>query len=222
MKMPSKLTKKQKKEKRNDTLKQRYNLYRLQGYDSYTARIMSQRSPANAKKVTSSYVEKRKQVEKEDREKKYLVYRKLGYDSKTARALSSRSLDVSHLEISKKTGLLKRNKRTKQYIQEDMKAWQRAKVIDQYNDKVKDINVSKMDTVLTLHGLLTHDKRYKGENGKIISIIKNENNLTTDQAYYFFYLMTQNNFTYKEAKAQLLTDKSFEEYVSKGKRGKLS
>lgn len=147
---------------------------------------------------------------------RYQVYRRLGYDSKTASALSHRSLDIGNLEISKKTGKLKRNSTTKEYIERDMIEWKRAKAIDNYHDKVKDI---PNDTVYTRHGMLTHDKRYRGENGKIISIIKNENRLSTNQAYYFFYIMTQHNLSYQEAKRQLLSNKEFEEY-DKNKKGR--
>lgn len=140
---------------------------------------------------------------------RYQVYRKLGYDSETARALSKRSLDVSQLEISKKTGKLKQNSKTKNFIEKDMESWKRQQAIDNYHERIKEI---PNDTVLTRHGMLTHDKRYKGENGKIISIIKHENKLNTKQAYFFFYTMTQNNLTYKETKRQLLTNKEFEQY----------
>lgn len=140
---------------------------------------------------------------------RYQVYRRLGYDSKTSRALSQRSLDVSKLEISDKTGKLKANSTTKQYIENDMQSWKRSKVINNYHDKIKSIN---NDTVYTRHGMLTHDKRYKGENGKIISIIKNENNLSRNQAYYFFYIMTQSGMSYSQTKKQLLSNKEFEMY----------
>lgn len=146
---------------------------------------------------------------------RYQVYRRLGYDSKTARALSQRSLDVSGLEISEKTGKLKQNRTTKQYIEKDMESWKRSKVVDKYKSRSYALT---NDTVLSRWGMLTHDKRYKGETGKIISILKNEHNLTTDQAYYFLYTMLQGNMTYKQAKTQLLSNKEFEMYVSKGKR----
>lgn len=161
--------------------------------------------------------------------KRYQVYRRLGYDSYTARALSFRSLDVSKLEISKKTGKLKRNSVTKQYIEKDMIEWKRKEVIDRYNKRVaqpvyqdrKNIKeIAVTDTVFTPHGMLTHDKRYRGENGKIVSIIRRENKLTSDQAYYFFYIMTSNNMTYQETKKQLLSNHEFEVYVSKSRRRK--
>lgn len=156
--------------------------------------------------------------------KRYQVYRRLGYDSATARALSFRSLDVSDLEISKRTGKLKRNSVTKQFIETDMKEWKNTQVVDRYNERIKDI---PNDTVYSRHGMLTHDKRYKGENGKIISIlrrqtrkVRDENGklktekvkLSTNQAYYFWYVMTQNNLSYKETQRQLLSNKEFEDY----------
>src|SRR3990172_9113766 len=141
---------------------------------------------------------------RETRKKRYYVYRKLGYDSKTASALSSRKLDVSGLELSERTGKLKQNKTTKIFIEEERIKWDRKKAVDNYIDR---ISVIKNDTVYTRHGMLTHDKRYKGENGKIVSIIKHENKLSTNQAYYFFYFMTQNGLTYREAKKQLLSSK---------------
>jgi hypothetical protein len=147
--------------------------------------------------------------------KRYEVYRRLGYDSKTSRALSQRSLDVSKLELSEKTGKLKRNSETKKYIENERKTWDRKKSVDQYNDRIKSI---KNDTTYTRHGLLTRDRRYKGENGKIVSIIKNENRLSTNQAYYFFYMMTTYNLSYDETKKQLLSNKEFEMYDKK-KRG---
>jgi len=146
--------------------------------------------------------------------KRYQVYRRLGYDSKTSRALSQRSLDVSNIELSDKTGKLKRNSATKQYIEKDMITWKHTKVIDNYNDEIKSID---NDTVYSRHGLLTHDKRYKGKNGKIISIIKTENGLSRDQAYYFFYVMSQSGMSYKQTKLQLLSNKEFEQYDAKKK-----
>jgi len=151
--------------------------------------------------------------------KRYQVYRKLGFDSYTARALSQRSLNVSDLEISDRTGKLKRNKDTKQYINQTMKQWKREQAIDNYNNRIKSIS-TKDSTYPTRHGMFTHDKRYKGENGKIISIIKHENKLSTNQSYYFWYIMTQNNLSYKETKKQLLSNKEFEEY-DKRKNGKI-
>ena len=153
---------------------------------------------------------------RETRKKRYYVYRKLGYDSKTASALSSRKLDVSGLELSDRTGKLKQNKKTKIFIEQERIEWDRKKAVDNYIDRISDL---KNDTVYTRHGMLTHDKRYKGENGKIVSIIKHENKLSTNQAYYFFYFMTQSGLTYREAKKQLLSSKDFEEY-DKRKRGK--
>ena len=144
--------------------------------------------------------------------KRYQVYRKLGYDSRTSRALSQRSLDVSGLEISKRTGKLKQNKTTKRFIETDMKAWQRKEVIDNYSKEVKGI---KNDTVYTRHGMLTHDKRYIGKTGKIVSIIRHENKITTNQAYYFFYIMNQYDLSYEETKKQLLTNKEFEMYAKR-------
>jgi len=146
--------------------------------------------------------------------KRYQVYKRLGYDSKTSRALSQRSLDVSNIELSDKTGKLKRNSATKKYIEKDMISWKRSQVINNYNEEIKSID---NDTVYTSHGMLTHDKRYKGKNGKIISIIKNENNISRDQAYYFFYLMTQGGMTYEQTKLQQLTNKEFEEYDARKK-----
>ena len=141
--------------------------------------------------------------------KRYQVYRRLGYDSYTARALSHRSLNVSQLEISKKTGKLKRNHKTKVFIDKNMKEWQNKKAIDNYTKRIEKL---ENDTIYSKHGMLTKDKRYRGENGKIVSIIKHENKLTTNQAYYFFYFMTQNDMSYSETKKQLLSNKEFEEY----------
>ena len=153
--------------------------------------------------------------------KRYQVYRRLGYDSYTSRALSQRSLDVSQLEISDKTGKLKRNTKTKTFIDSTMREWRHTKVIDRHTDKMAEkVN----DTVYTRHGMYVKDPRYKGETGKIISIIRNENKtlngnrLTTDQAYYFYYFMNENGLTYQQAKTQLLSSREFEIYVSKGKR----
>ena len=146
--------------------------------------------------------------------KRYQVYRRLGYNSYTARALSQRALDVDDLEISKRTGKLKQNTATKQFINKEMKEWKNKTAIDNYTDRMSNV---RNDTVFTRHGMLTHDKRYKGETGKIVSIIKYENNLSTDQAYYFFYTMNQSGMTYKETKKQLLSNKEFEMY-DKNKR----
>ena len=161
------------------------------------------------------------QKRNETLKKRYQVYRRLGYNSKVSRALSQRSLDVSQLEISTKTGKLKANTNTKQYIEIDMREWKRTRAIDNYKHKTDDIIKNRNDnedTVYTNHGMLIHDKRYKGESGRIVSIIKNSHNLTTDQAYFFFYSMNENNWTYSQAKKQLLSNQEFEIYVSKGKR----
>ena len=162
---------------------------------------------------------------RETRKKRYYVYRKLGYDSKTASALSSRKLDVSELELSDRTGKLKQNKKTKIFIAEQRIAWDRKIAVDTYIDKVKPVGLdgksqrgSMNDRVYTPHGTLTHDKRYKGETGKIVSIIKHENKLSTSQAYYFFYFMRQSGLSYKETKKQLLSSKDFEEYDKSKKK----
>ena len=141
--------------------------------------------------------------------KRYQVYRRLGYDSRTSSVLSHRELDVSNLEISKKTGKLKRNTATKDFINTGMRDWKRNKVVDGYVSRTGEFT---NDTTLTRHGMMTHDPRYKGENGKIVSIIKTENKLSRDQAYYFYYIMTQSGMTYKQTKEQLLSNKEFEEY----------
>jgi hypothetical protein len=120
--------------------------------------------------------------------------------------------------MSKRTGKLKRNSVTKAYINKDMESWNKSQVIDKYNARVE---VMKNTTVYTKHGMITHDKRYKGESGKIVSIIKHENKLSTDQAYYFLYVMQQSGMTYKQTKLQLLSSKEFEEY-DKRKKGRIS
>jgi len=154
---------------------------------------------------------------KETLKKRYWVYRELGYDSKTASALSHRSLDVSGLTISKRTGKLTRNQTTKTYITKTMREWENKDAINNYVGRIETI---KNDTVYTRHGMLTHDKRYKGENGKIISIIKNENKLSRNQAFYFFYVMTQSGMSYEETKRELLSSKDFEEYDKRKKSKK--
>lgn len=140
---------------------------------------------------------------------RYQVYRRLGYDSRTSRALAQRSLDVSDLEISKKTGKLKRNTVTKQYINTTMEQYKRRDAIDNYRKRYQRI---VNDTNYTQHGLVTHDKRYKGETGKIITIIRQENRLSHDQAYYFLYFMNRYGLSYTDTKKELLTNKEFEEY----------
>jgi len=153
-----------------------------------------------------------KQSRAENLKIKYQVYRKLGYDSKTSRVLSQRSLDITGLEISKKTGKLKQNKTTKQYINVTMKEWKERDAINNHRERVRNI---KNDTVYTRHGMLTRDKRYKGETGKIITIIKNQNKLSTNQAYFMYYMMNTNNLSYQEVKKQLLSNKEFEMYDKK-------
>jgi len=150
---------------------------------------------------------------------RYQVYRRLGYDSRTSRALSQRALDVSGLEISEKTGKLKANTTTKTYFKETMQAWKRRDAINNYQDKIDDL---PNDTTYTRHGMLTRDKRYKGETLRVVSIIKNENKLTTDQAFYFYYMMTQGRMTYQEAKKNLLSNKEFEVYISKDRKKSMS
>ena len=199
--------------------KERYKEYRNQGYNSYIAKALSQRTKKPTQKdiaVLQRKQEKVKSNRSETIKKRKLVYEKLGYDSKTSTALSKRSLDVSGLEISKKTGKLKRNKKTKNYINVQMEQWKRRDVIDNYTKRTKGIY---NDTNYTHHGMLVHDKRYKGENGKIVSIIKNDNRISRDQAYYFLYHMEQSNMSYTQTKKQLMSNKEFEEYdVRKAKR----
>lgn len=151
--------------------------------------------------------------------KRYHVYRRLGYDAKTSRALSQRALDVSELEISKRTGVLKRNKRTREFINVTMRDWKAEKAIDRYVQKVSRI---RNDTVLTKFGMIVHDPRYKGETGRVISILKNRHNLTTDQAYYFYYMIQTQGLTYERAKKELLTSKDFEIYIPKNRRRAMS
>lgn len=158
---------------------------------------------------------KRTNKTKENRKKRYYVYRRLGYDSRTAKALSYRSLDVSSLEISKRTGKLKQNRTTKEFINVKMDEYKRAKAIDNNRRKVSKI---ENDTNYTLHGLLTQDKRYKGETGRAITIIKNENRLSRNQAFYFYYYMIRYNLSYAETKKQLLSNREFEEY-DRNKKG---
>lgn len=147
--------------------------------------------------------------------KRYQVYRRLGYNSKTASALSHRALDVSSLEISDKTGKLKRNSTTKKFFDSGIKEWENKRAIDNYTGRM---SIVKNDTVHTRHGMMTQDPRYKGETGKIVSIIKNENKLSTDQAYYFYYVMNQSGMTYKQTQTQLLSNKEFEEYDARKKQ----
>jgi len=158
--------------------------------------------------------------------KRYQVYRRLGYDSNTSRALSQRSLDVSKLEISEKTGKLKANSNTKKYFETDMREWKQTQAINKYGGKYRldpeqpELFVQrKNDTNYTAFGTITHDKRYRGENGKIVSIIKHENNLSTNQAYYFLYTMLQSGMTYKQTQKQLLSNKEFEQY-DRNKKGR--
>ena len=170
-----------------------------------------------------------KQNRNEVLRKRYQVYRKLGYNSVTARVLAQRKLNVDSLEISQKTGKLKRNKKTKRFIEYDMREYKLATVVDNYTRKTRKI---ENDTNYTHHGLLTHDRRYKGETGKVVTIIRNENRvrnprdesekivsiiehqnrLSNDQAYYFFWYMNKHNLTYAETKEQLLSNKEFEDY----------
>ena len=82
--------------------------------------------------------------------------------------------------------------------------------IEDYLDWARD--VERGDTVLSQHGMLTHDERYKGRTAETVNMIKNDNNLSNDQAYYFLYFMLTNDLTYEEAKDELLSSKDFENY----------
>jgi len=66
--------------------------------------------------------------------------------------------------------------------------------------------------------MIVRDKLYKGETGRVISILKSRHNLTTDQAYYFYYMIQTQGLDYERAKKELLTDKDFEIYISKNKK----
>lgn len=217
--------------KRSVVLKTRYDKYRALGYDSYTSKVLSQRETDFTKlpvTVQSKQLKKMtvtKERQKETVKKRYDVYRKLGYESEVASALSKRDLDVSSLEISKRTGKIKQNTATKQFITVEMKEWKSTKAIDNYRKKVKTI---VNDTTFTDHGLVTHDKRYRGETGSVVSILKHRHNLSLNQAYYMFYMMNDHRdengklirgMSYKTAQAQLLSSKEFEEY-DKNKRGR--
>lgn len=217
--------------------KKRYQVYRNMGYNAKVSRSMSQRKTLNVTKIklndkgkiiddTINYeslkqkykpsktdlnrINKSNNKLKDTREKRYQVYKKLGYDSKTSRALSRRALKVDTLELNKK-GQLKDNATTKKYIATDMKEWKNSIAVDSYRERTKSID---KDTNFSRWGMLTHDKRYKGENGKIVSIVKNQHNLTSDQAYYFTYVMLQGNMSYEQAQNQLLSNREFEVYVS--------
>ena len=82
------------------------------------------------------------------------------------------------------------------------------------NDYLEFANTVENDTVLTQWGMLTHDDRYKGRTGDIVSKIQSDTNLTTEQAYYFLYTILQSGMTYEEAKAEILSSKEFEENIS--------
>ena len=177
----------------------------------------------------------RKQSYNEKRKIRYHVYRRLGYDSKQASKLSNRSLDVRGLELSERTGTIKRNTATKNYVQ----AWKERDEVEGYIKKTKSF---KNDSTLTDFGMLTHDKRYKGETGKVVDTIRTQTyvkynpksgkleseqiELSSDQAYYFYYMMNDHydendnlirGLSFKQAQEQLLSSKEFEMYAKKRK-----
>ena len=148
---------------------------------------------------------------------RYQVLRNLGYTAKEARYFRSRKMDVSLFKINPKTGKVVKGKVYK-------------KIIDTYpNPKTMADNFVKyawevdMDRTKSRWGMLTHDKRYRDKTAYTAKFIEKRHKISTDQSYYFLYIMTKYKRSYTDAQTELLSSRDFEEYVSKGgKRGNKS
>jgi hypothetical protein len=141
---------------------------------------------------------------------RYAIYRDLGYSAKESRALRSKALDVSPIRLDKE-GALSKNRAYRSIVN----SITGPKDIDKFARKFKR---TKNDSVYTKWGMFTHDERFRDQTAKFVDFVKKEHDLSNDQAYSFFYYMTQGKMTYKQAKEELLSGIDFEKNLSpKGK-----
>ena len=148
---------------------------------------------------------------------RYQVLKDIGYSVSEARFFRSRKLlDVSMFQLNKKTGKVVKGKVYK-------------KIIDTYpNPKTMADNFVKyawevdMDRTKSRWGMLTHDKRYRDKTAYTAKFLEKRHEISTDQSYYFLYIMTKYKMSYTDAQTELLSSRDFEEYISKGKRGNKS
>lgn|SRR5574344_613394 len=143
---------------------------------------------------------------------RYQLYRKAGYSSAVARGLSKRSLDVSAIELSKRTGKIKRNSTTRLFVERMTKS---NRLVDDWSVKVNKVN---HENYPTRWGMISHDRRFKGETGNVVTFLKNENHLSNDQAWYMAYIIQEYEIPYETAKTQLIGNNEFEIYHSKKRK----
>jgi hypothetical protein len=142
---------------------------------------------------------------------RYQLLRDNGYTPTEARKLRHRAYveleAVKEVKVSP-TGEIVKNRK-----------YQGVKGIIKADETINKLRKVENDTTYTRHGFLARDKRYKGQYNKLVSSIKKRDNLTTDQAYYFIWYMTETGYSYNETRRQLLGSKEFEKY-DKRKKGK--
>ncbi len=150
---------------------------------------------------------------------RYHFYRDLGYSSIEARKLSKRKLDLSIFKIKdervvknkvfreyKKSVKVPVSKTTKVNKELTNARESSYKIVRQF--KKADEN----DTTLSSWGRMTSDKRFRDDTAKTVNKIQKSLNISNNQAYYFLYLMYNDNMSWSEVKRQMKVDPNFEVY----------
>lgn len=172
---------------------------------------------------------------------RYSYYRSLGYTGVEARKLSKKKINIeidllretdeTYRSNKEKTKTIKpktvKNEKVKNEKDFDLDEYIKkeehkigVKRVNNYVKKFKKTEGQVIDTTLTDFGKFTHDNRYKDDTASVVRFIEDDNNLNTNQAYYFIYLMYQYGYTYNQVKRQITIDEKFELYkqMNYGKR----
>jgi hypothetical protein len=157
------------------------------------------------KKTAKVAAPEKKLTSKEKRKIKYWIYRKLGYSSKEASKKGYGDIDFRYIKM-KPDGTVPTESKVFQRVKYDV--WVSKNYV-RYKEKFDKV---ENDTVYSPWGMMTHDKRYKGETERMVNKIRIAHNLSNDQAHYFLYWMYQNNQSYERAKSELLSNRDFEMY----------
>lgn len=169
---------------------------------------------------------------------RYNYFRSLGYSGVESRKLSKKKTYTDFDQVTEQAYTYinskkkKTTKKTKQKlntkdtktvvikevsIDDIIKKKEHNTGVRKINNYVKQFrNKFKNDTTLTKYGALISDKRFKDDTIAIVKFIQDDNNLTETQAYYFLWLMYNNNMNYNDVKRQIAVDPNFEIYKKKG------
>lgn len=135
---------------------------------------------------------------------RYQIYRDMGYSPEEARKFRYQAyIDISGTRLDKTTGKIIKKDTYRKVVN--------ASMVDEIITRKRRV---ENPTTKSLHGYLLSSKNHKGEYNKAVQYIKQRDNLSDSEAYYFAFFMLETGYSYERTRTELVTNRNFEINVS--------